>query len=123
VKEPKINVYRCQYGCNTVTVDVDEGVTPFMIKCRAKSRPDRPLRPELTGPNGECVGTAQSNMYPRGPRPSWIGEPTHEWYLPTIKEAKKLNRKYPGMLEHVEQGGLNLRARTDREPVYHEERP
>ena len=49
-KEPengdsKINVYVCQKcGGLTVTVDVDEGVTPFMLGCRA------------TGKESDCDG-------------------------------------------------------------------
>lgn len=114
-KLPRINAYGCQYGCNTVTVDVDKGVTPFMIKCKAKSRPDRPLRPELTGADGECIGAAQSCFYPKTPLPAHLPAPTHEWYRPT-----NLDGLNDGELEHVKRGGLLLRERTGAEPVYHE---
>lgn len=37
MNEPRINVYVCRKcGGHTVTVDVDDGVTPFMIGCHAK---------------------------------------------------------------------------------------
>lgn len=116
MKLPRENVYRCKYGCNTVTVDVAEGVTPFMIKCKAKARPDRPLVPELTGPDGECTGSAQSCFYPKAPRPAHIPSPTHEWYKPT-----DLAGLSDGEIEHVNRGGLLLRERTGTEPVYHKE--
>lgn len=117
---PRINVYRCEYGCNTVTVDVDDGVTPFMIKCKAKTRPDRPLLPGLTGPDGECIGTAQSCFYPGGPTPLHIGEPTHEWFKPTMTEIGGLSA---GEQDHVKGGGLLLRERTKREPVFYDWKP
>lgn len=116
-KEPKINIYQCQYGCLNVTVDVDEGVTPFMIGCEFTGRIDRPLNP-FFAKDGKCIGNATSCFYPTGPKPSNIGEPTHEWYKPEKKEYEKLHKLE---IEHVERGGLLLRPRTDKEPIYHGE--
>ena len=113
---PKINVYVCEHNCLTVTVDVDEGVTPFFIKCRRLGDPKRPLNPLLTGEDGECIGTARSSCYPRGPKPSHIPDPQFEWYRPTCLEELSSNER-----RHVENGGLLLRPRTNREPVYHSE--
>jgi hypothetical protein len=115
MKLQKANCYRCEYGCNTFTVDVDEGVTPFMIKCKSKSKPGRPLRPDLTGEDGECVGTARSCFYPKEPLPSFAVI-THEWYRP--KEMGGLSAKEK---EHVERGGLLLRERTEAMPVFHKD--
>lgn len=87
------NVYTCEEcGGFTSTIDVDEGVTPFMILCRA--RPD-------------CHGWAQSAMYPKGPRPPRIPAPAWEWYKPGADEMLTLS---PANLGHVKQGGLLLRA-------------
>lgn len=102
----RINVYVCEYGCHTVTIDVDEGVTPMFIKCRAAPRPDRPIEKRFLDENGECNGRATSSMYPPPPMPSWIGKPTHEWYRPT-----ELSDLDPETREHVERGGLLLRKR------------
>lgn len=127
MKNPKINIYLCEYNCHTVTVDVDKGVTPFMIKCRAKSRPDRPLKPALTGKDGECIGNAKSCFYPKGPKPPHIQEPTHEWRIPTESELKKIVEE--GLLngvsksqtmDYFKNGALALFPRSEREPVYHE---
>ena len=93
-KPEHINVYRCE-ECNgyTVTIDVHEGVTPFLLDCRAngKSRVDRD--PEA------CNGMARSSMYRPvfffGPGP-WI--PAWEWYAPTEEEAKGAGR---GMYAHA----------------------
>lgn len=99
---PRINIYTCT-TCDgkTVTVDVNDGVTPFMIRCRATER---------------CGGDAHSCFYRVPP-----GEhkPTFEWYKPTLKKAKRLDRTWPGTLDHVRQGGLMLRPRSDAEPVLH----
>ena len=108
---PRENVYTCQKcGRYTVTVDVDEGVTPFMIQCRAQDGPPR-----------RCTGMAHSNFYPKGPRPKHIGPPQWEFYKPTDAE---LRVKYKGdlleqMREHVSKGGLDLRRRTKKTPVMH----
>ena len=112
--EPKENVYICQKcGRHTVTVDVDEGVTPFMIRCREKDGPRRP-----------CRGMAVSCSYPRGPKPAHIGPPRWEWYKPTDADLVK---HYEGnalerMREHVENGGLDIRRRTKAQPVMHHDR-
>lgn len=105
--EPRINVYVCQVcGGHTVTVDVDEGVTPFMIGCRRQQ-----------GPRRQCKGIAQSSFYQRVPL--HIGEPQWEWYRPTDEQLKNI---YSGdsleqMREHVAKGGLDLRGRTKASPV------
>jgi hypothetical protein len=102
---PRVNVYTCR-KCRkeTWTVDVDEGVTPFMLGCRATKG---------------CDGMAESSFYP-----GWAGAFLHrvkwEWYKPTEEEAKQQERQYPGSLHHWEQGGLSIRPRTDAEPVRHE---
>lgn len=130
-KKPKYNCYRCQYGCNTFTVDVDEGVTPFSIKCKSVARPDRPLHPELTGPDGECIGMANSCFYPTVPLPAFA-KVTHEWCKPTDEqidaERKEVDAKHGegyydkcGQVEAYKKGQLMLVKRTDREPVYHKE--
>lgn len=88
----KVNVYTCPV-CRgeTVTIDVDEGVTPFMIACRATAR---------------CNGWAKSSMY--RPR-TGHAPPAWEWYKPSASEAAKLS---PGMRAHVEMGGLDLRRKV-----------
>lgn len=92
------NVYICQRcGGHTVTVDVDEGVTPFSIRCRAG--------------NGRCPGLAYSAMYPAGERPAHIPPPSWEWYRPTEKEAREVDARAPGSLDHARNGGLFLRRK------------
>lgn len=110
-KLPRENVYVCEYGCHNVTVDVDKGVTPFMMRCRTTARPGRPLVAKLTGKDGVCMGMARSAMYPREPRPAHIAGPTHEWYAPSEEERRHLE---PAMRDYVEHGGLMIRPRTDR---------
>lgn len=93
------NVYVCeQCGGFTVTVDIDDGVTPFMLGCRA------------LGEEGLCEGLAYSELYPPGPRPPHIPAPAWEWYKPTAQELKAST---PGMQAHAAQGGLFLRKRGE----------
>lgn len=135
MSDPRINVYVCQKcGGHTVTVDVDEGVTPFMIGCHAKETDvhpaesgnkafeellDRELGVRIKSKNllkVKCDGMAESSFYPRGPRPPWIGEPKWEWYKPDPDEVSKMSRSAQ---EHVGKGGLLMRRRTERPAMNH----
>lgn len=91
------NVYVCP-ECNgyTVTIDVDAGVTPFLLKCRAKG-------------DGMCTGMAVSSCYPKGPRPTNMPAPAWEWYKPKGMDYQKLSSE---MKRHVDKGGLYIRARA-----------
>ena len=92
------NVYTCpECGGLTVTVDIDVGVTPFLLGCRASGR------------EGDCGGLAESAFYPAGKRPSHIPEPVWEWYRPTDAEVEKMS---PAMQEHIHAGGLDIRLRS-----------
>lgn len=134
MSEPRVNVYVCQKcGGHTVTVDVDEGVTPFMIGCHAKETEPHPAESglrafeEALAKKGvrvkerlklKCDGMAHSSFYPKGPRPAHIGEPKWEWYKPEQSEFSNLGRS---ALEHVAKGGLLMRKRTSKAPVMHPE--
>lgn len=91
------NVYTCPAGHELATVDVDEGVTPMLVKCRTAG----------------CDELARSAFY----RVDQTVAPTHEFYRPNGSETNRLDRdtRY-----HVEQGGLLLReiART-ADPTAH----
>lgn len=90
----RINGYRCQTcGYLTVTIDVDQGVTPFMIDCPGGAR--------------SCGAVAVSLGYPKDIPPHWA-EPKYEWYRPSLAWAR---RKGPDMLNHVQRGGLVFRKR------------
>jgi len=95
------NVYVCT-RCHglTVTIDVDAGTTPFAIDCRASGR------------RGDCRALAHSSFYPEGPRPTHIPPPAWEWYKPSDVEARRADKKAPGMLDHARRGGLFLRPRA-----------
>lgn len=85
-----VNVYTCP-KCNgeMVTIDRDEGVTSFMLRCRV-----------TTG----CDGMAESSFY--RPRPDH-GPPAFEWYKPSEKQIRKAD---PSMRQHAEMGGLFFRG-------------
>lgn len=87
------NIYTCEW-CqrNVVTVDRDDGVTPFLIDC-------------LFG----CRAVMKSSFYrvPQGLTAEY------EWYKPDAEEIDKMT---PAMRQHVEQGGLDLR-KIDRGTV------
>lgn len=124
MKLPRINVYQCEYSCHIVTIDVDKGVTPFLIKCVRKPTHDRPIEKKYLDEKGECKGQATSSFYPTSEKPPHIGEPTHEWYLPNKEEIQKFCEDDPDrkecILDYYNGEHLSLRERTDKEPIYHE---
>lgn len=108
------NVYTCQKcGGRVTTIDVDQGVTPFMIRCRVDTADHEILTTYIPGiaaqvkPN--CGGQMHSSFYPLGRRPSSIPAPSFEWYMPDEEEKRGLSQM---TLEHVEKGGLLLRRHS-----------
>lgn len=97
-----INAYHCQKcGRNTVTIDVDPGVTPMFLGCRRTEG---------------CTGSAVSSGYPEAKPPQHVLDHLDwEWALPTGFEYARLDA---AMRDHVDQGGLVLRPRTDRPSAY-----
>lgn len=81
-----VNCYVCKCGHITKTIDIDAGVTPFIHKCE------------------KCCGLAKSTFY-RDIIPN--NKPTEEWYRPTLDQTLQI--KNEGMLEHILQGGLDVR--------------
>lgn len=85
----KKNIYTCdKCGGHIVTVDVDDGVTPFMLTCKVDEA---------------CDGTMRSSMYrvfDQGMKAS------HEWYRPSPATGGRLSAS---ALDHVMKGGLLLR--------------
>lgn len=83
----KKNRYTCQ-ECNSyyITVDKDDGTTPFMAPCQARF----------------CDGMAQSEFY----RVDQSLPASHEWYRANDVEARGMK---PHMRQHHDMGGLFLR--------------
>lgn len=81
------NRYTCQ-TCNAwyVTVDRDDGTTPFMAPCQVSF----------------CKGMAQSEFY----RVDQSLPATHEWYRASDVEARGMK---PNLRQHHDMGGLFLR--------------
>jgi len=86
------NIYVCQECCgHIVSVDLDEGVTPFMIGCEAT----------LT-----CKGWMQSSFYRVFDQKM---RASHEWYKPPEPEIAAMS---VAMQDHVRKGGLVMRRAT-----------
>ncbi len=72
-----------------LSLDVDDGVTPFMVTCPDHDR------------------TATSAMYRVDERLATIALPVRMvWRRATASETKRWKRKNPAMYEHVRLGGL-----------------
>ena len=82
----RLNRYTCS-ACkgSVVTVDIDEGTTPFMLACRATPR---------------CNGVMQSSLY-RGVS----GVPTFAWRKPTQDEYRAATA---AGRHHYDLGGLDI---------------
>ena len=88
MKSP-FNIYRCPRGHETITIDLDEGTTPFMIGCRYDG----------------CDLDAHSSFY----RVDMRGRvPTHAWYKPPWWHRLWLRFREPATYDHVRRGGLLL---------------
>ena len=98
-----VNVYACPYGHETVTRNMDEGVTPYMIGCPT-------CKAAGTPPNekGFRWPMAESSFY----RVDQFLAHSHEWYRP--ESTAGLNQD---TAEHVRNGGLLLR---EAQPGYRE---
>lgn len=82
----RLNRYVCQVcGRSIITIDRDEGVTPFMLNCRAT--PD-------------CKGDMHSSFYE-----GVTGQPTHEWRKPTAEEYQNMSQP---MRDYIDSGALNI---------------
>lgn len=92
----RVNVYVCPRSHESVTVDVDAGVTPATIPCLAPA---------------DCPFLAVSKGYP--PFPDGPPEPTHEWFRPNRAEYR---RSPPGTRAHIDRGGLLLRPARHLNP-------
>lgn len=83
----KKNMYTCdECHLSVVTVDIDRGVTPFMMQCKAT-------------PN--CNGAMTSSCY----RCDQTIEPSYEWYRPEFID----DGSDEAVIQHLMQGGLMLR--------------
>jgi hypothetical protein len=82
----KKNSYQCEV-CNgvIVTVDIDDGTTPFLLLCRATP---------------SCDGMMKSNFY----RIDQSIKAGYEWFRPASSKGYSA-----GMRQHIEMGGLVLR--------------
>lgn len=88
----RVNWYRCEKCAGVlVTVDVSDGTTPFLVRCRATEG---------------CDGMARSGFYQ--PKPEGAGEATWEWHRPVGIDYAKLSKANKA---HVDAGGLLMRRR------------
>lgn len=92
----KKNIYVCE-ACkgHIVTVDRDDGVTPFMTSCYAKEG---------------CSGAMRSSMYEVSDQTMRAG---YEWYRPDSSEITSASLH---TRDHVSNGGLLLR-KIEGEPT------
>lgn len=102
-RRSEVNGWTCDLcGRTTYVVHVEDGVTPFMLACRAEGVDPRDAR---------CDGMGTSLMYPPPPVPEHVLRAVAwEWYAPGREELKAQDAQ---MRAHVERGGLMLRPLTD----------
>ena len=86
------NIYKCPAGHNTITIDLDDGVTPFKLTCT----------------HAGCRQLATSSWH----LVDQSLHPTHGFYVPTAAELSTLNRMER---THVARGGLLFRSLNEEE--------
>jgi hypothetical protein len=87
----KKNAYKCEAcRCLTITIDIDEGVTPMYLACRC-------------APHKSCTAPSQSQVYP-----SYAQDLGHhwEWFKPDSETIQKMSDE---MKDHLARGGLAIR--------------
>ena len=101
--KPRINGWTCDTcGKTTYCVELDEGVTPMFLACRAEGVDPR---------DAVCKGRGTSLMYPdAAPPPYVLAAVRWEWFRPSPRAVRRME---PGMRDHIERGGLDLRPLTD----------
>lgn len=86
----KKNIYICNHcGHGFVSLDVNDGTTPFMTKCL------------------NCEKMAQSMFYAAPQQMLAETKPAIEWYRPSPLELTTMSQ---GLRAHVENGGLVSRV-------------
>ena len=108
MKLERRNAYFCK-ECRkvTITVDVDEGVTPMFIEC---PHCDRQMATSFMYQLPGCMRydfTKGISILPAD----------YEWYKPDEKETLMLSK---AEAEHVFKGGLLMRERTDKPAIMFE---
>jgi hypothetical protein len=98
------NAYFCK-GCRkvTITVDIDEGVTPMFIQC--------PYCKEMANSFMYQVPGCMRFDFSKGIS---VLPADYEWYKPNEKETLMLSKSEA---DHVFKGGLLMRKRTDAKPI------
>jgi hypothetical protein len=82
----RLNKYTCKScGGEIITIDIDEGTTPFMLLCRVKA---------------DCGGHMYSSFYR-----NVHGKPTYQWRKPTLTEYRQSSA---ATKQHYEMGGLGI---------------
>jgi|ERR1700677_1245125 len=92
------NIYVCPVGHKTVTIDLVEGTTPMMLRCRQRHADGK----------HNCTEMASSKWYRLTPEEELL-EPEYEWYKPETLKGLSVHEK-----EHVRLGGLLLRKRSQQ---------
>ena len=110
--KPRLNAYTCKKCKVTViTIDKDEGVTPFMISCLTKIDKMSSLVEYPKNRREKCNGDMYSHFYTVPP----FVTPLFEWFKPDIDALDK--RYFPvivklynkDMQDYIKNGGLDLR--------------
>lgn len=97
-----VNAYTCEKCGGTIcTVNLDAGVTPMFLACRA-------VPSDLVK---DCDGSMVSAWY----RGTEAMTPTWGWHQATPKQIRRMKRNDPAMADHCAQGGLLLRELTEEE--------
>lgn len=94
MSQNKKNRYVCQ-KCHKsiITIDKDEGITPFMIECKATEN---------------CDGLMYSSFYDKSLQNNPLLIPMFEWYKP--KNANHYPEEHREIMQkHFDEGGLDIR--------------
>ncbi len=111
-EKQRLNAYTCQKCKATViTIDKDNGVTPFIIPCLTEIESMSSLVEYPKNRHRKCNGDMYSHFYTVPP----FVTPLFEWFKPDIEALNKcysplkVKLYNKDMRDHIKNGGLDLR--------------
>jgi hypothetical protein len=106
IRKPRLNIWVCEHGCETVAVDVAIGVAPFFIRCKNHPKIIR----HTTDSDGQCTGRAQSTMYPKDYAFNYVENIHWEMDLPSEQDIKEMISHNPETEKQIREycNGTNL---------------
>ena len=120
IRIPRVNIWVCEHECETITVDVAEGISPTQVRC--KQHPKK-INPKHLDENGQCKGKAISANYPTDYALDYLENIKYEMDLPTPEDITAMIKEAPHLEEQIKKyfdgTKLVMKPRTKKPMLFH----